>query len=119
MILCEIFLGLEYLLLDCKGYIAWGAIVTTLVVLIPLFMCFKSRNNKKRSRFKIEALEKELADKEREINVLEKELAGKKRGKFIKRWLFHRIIEEDCNWYRTHNHLVHKRTLNHLAKLAN
>ena len=25
---------------------------------------------------------------------------------------------DDCNWTRTHNHLVHKRTLNHLAKLA-
>ena len=24
----------------------------------------------------------------------------------------------DCNWTRTHNHLVRKRTLNHLAKLA-
>ena len=24
----------------------------------------------------------------------------------------------DCNWTRTRNHLVHKRTLNHLAKLA-
>ena len=24
----------------------------------------------------------------------------------------------DCNWTRTHNHLVLKRTLNHLAKLA-
>ena len=24
----------------------------------------------------------------------------------------------DCNWTRTHNHLVDKRTLNHLAKLA-
>ena len=24
----------------------------------------------------------------------------------------------DCNWTRTHNHLVHKRTLDHLAKLA-
>ena len=24
----------------------------------------------------------------------------------------------DCNWIRTHNHLGHKRTLNHLAKLA-
>ena len=22
----------------------------------------------------------------------------------------------DCNWTQTHNHLVHKRTLNHLAK---
>ena len=27
-------------------------------------------------------------------------------------------ILNDCNWTRTHNHLVHKRTLNHLAKLA-
>ena len=25
----------------------------------------------------------------------------------------------NCNWSRTHNHLVHKRTLNHLAKLIN
>ena len=24
----------------------------------------------------------------------------------------------DCNWTQTHNHLVHKRTLNYLAKLA-
>ena len=24
----------------------------------------------------------------------------------------------DCNWTRTHNHLVCKRTLNHLAKLV-
>ena len=24
----------------------------------------------------------------------------------------------DCNWIWTHNHLVHKQTLNHLAKLA-
>ena len=24
----------------------------------------------------------------------------------------------DCNWTRTQNHLVHKQTLNHLAKLA-
>ena len=24
----------------------------------------------------------------------------------------------DCNWNRTHNHLVHKRTLTHLAKLT-
>ena len=24
----------------------------------------------------------------------------------------------DCNWTRTHNHLVRKRTLNHLAKLT-
>ena len=28
-------------------------------------------------------------------------------------------VISDCNWTRTHNHLVHKRTLNHLAKLAN
>ena len=28
-----------------------------------------------------------------------------------------KIKNDDCNWIRTHNHLVHKRTLNHLAKL--
>ena len=28
-------------------------------------------------------------------------------------------INIDCNWTRIHNHLVHKRTLDHLAKLAN
>ena len=27
-------------------------------------------------------------------------------------------VLSDCNWTRTHNHLVHKRTLNYLAKLA-
>ena len=27
-------------------------------------------------------------------------------------------ILSDSNWTRTRNHLVHKRTLNHLAKLA-
>ena len=27
-------------------------------------------------------------------------------------------LMSDCNWTRTHNHLVHKRTLNHLAKLV-
>ena len=26
--------------------------------------------------------------------------------------------DRDCNWTRTHNHLVRKRTLNHLTKLA-
>ena len=31
------------------------------------------------------------------------------------KWFFMRI--NYCNWNRTHNHLVHKRTLNHLAKL--
>ena len=24
----------------------------------------------------------------------------------------------DCNWTRTHNHLIHKRTLIYLAKMA-
>ena len=27
-------------------------------------------------------------------------------------------VLSDCNWTQTHNHLVYKRTLNHLAKLA-
>ena len=27
------------------------------------------------------------------------------------------VYLHDCNWTRTHNHLVHKRTLNHIAKL--
>ena len=28
------------------------------------------------------------------------------------------LHESDCNWTRTHNHLVHKQTLNHLVSLA-
>ena len=28
-------------------------------------------------------------------------------------------MPSDCNWTRTQNHLVHKRTLNNLAKLTN
>ena len=31
---------------------------------------------------------------------------------------FQTAKQKDCYWTRTHNHLVHKRTLNHLAKLA-
>ena len=27
-----------------------------------------------------------------------------------------KLNKRDCNWTRTHNHLVRKRTLNHLAK---
>ena len=30
----------------------------------------------------------------------------------------HSFSISDCNWTRTQNHLVHKRTLIHLAKLA-
>ena len=29
-----------------------------------------------------------------------------------------KYVNHDCNWTRTQNHLVLKRTLNHLAKLA-
>ena len=29
-----------------------------------------------------------------------------------------RDFMNDCNWTRTYNHLVRKRTLNHLVKLA-
>ena len=34
-------------------------------------------------------------------------------------WCYRKQIDPfGCNWTRTHNHLVHKRTLNHLAKLT-
>ena len=34
-------------------------------------------------------------------------------------WNRHKIRSlSDCTWTQTHNHLVHKRTLNHFAKLA-
>ena len=26
-----------------------------------------------------------------------------------------KLENSDCNWIRTHNHLVHKRTLNHIS----
>ena len=31
-------------------------------------------------------------------------------------WKILKQLFNDCNWIRTHNHLVHKRTLNQLAK---
>ena len=37
---------------------------------------------------------------------------------FCKYLFVSNIIQCDCNWTRTHNHLVRKRTLNHLAKLG-
>ena len=30
----------------------------------------------------------------------------------------HQEASSDCNWTRTHNHLIRKQTLNYLAKLA-
>ena len=36
---------------------------------------------------------------------------------FFKNWRWHNTLS-DCNWTRNHHHLVHKRTLNHLAKLV-
>ena len=36
-------------------------------------------------------------------------------------FVFHRqhfVRSSDCNWTRTHNHLICKRTLNHLTKVA-
>ena len=42
------------------------------------------------------------------LNV--KELLARNRREFL--------ILSDCNGTRTHNHLIRKRTLNHLAKLA-
>ena len=35
----------------------------------------------------------------------------------VKELLARNLKLRDCNWTRTHNHLFHKRTLNHLAKL--
>ena len=34
------------------------------------------------------------------------------------KWKYKVKIPSDCNGTRTHNHLVHRRTLNHLARLA-
>ena len=36
----------------------------------------------------------------------------------ISLWIVTSAIISDCNWTRTHNHLVHKRTLDYLIKLA-
>ena len=42
------------------------------------------------------------------------EAPGLKLGKTLSNF---RSVRE-ANWIRTHNHLAHKRTLNHLAKLS-
>ena len=51
----------------------------------------------------------------KETSLTEKEML------FLVLWLYKeggfRCLS-DCNWTRIHNHLVHKRTFNHLAKLA-
>ena len=38
-------------------------------------------------------------------------------SKSISKKMHIKSFVSDCNWTRTHNYLVHKRTLNHLAKL--
>ena len=39
-------------------------------------------------------------------------------SKIIRKEYFKLVSLSDCNWTRTQNHLVLKRTLNHLAKLV-
>ena len=70
--------------LDCKGSIAWGAIVRPLAVLVLILICFGDQHIKNRKNLKIKAQEKELTGKEREIEKLEIELASKNRGKSVK-----------------------------------
>ena len=38
------------------------------------------------------------------------------RGRYVEYFAKSNLFLSDCNWSRTHNHLVHKRTLNYLAK---
>ena len=49
----------------------------------------------------------------KEVGVKKGNIAEKKEPRWKRR-----IETDDCNWTRTQNHLVLKRTLNHLAKLA-
>ena len=51
------------------------------------------------------------------VYIYDKSMTGS-RGISLDNFAGKKIIVCDCNWTRTHNHLVHKRTLNHLAKLA-
>ena len=71
--------------LDCKRCISWGATVTTLTVLLLVFIYFMHRRNEKRNNLKIKKMEKELNNKESDKKELEIELASKKHGKLI-RW---------------------------------
>ena len=75
---------LEYSFLDCKRL---KATVSILAVLFPLFIAFMYyfvyRRNKKQSNLKIQHLETELADKERDMRELEENLAHTEQGKFV------------------------------------
>ena len=55
-----------------------------------------------------------------ESGLLTKVIGETIENKRPKRWISSNTIRNinDCNWTRTQNHLVLKRTLNHLAKLA-
>ena len=44
-------------------------------------------------------------------------LVGGKSSK-LEKSVTNNVCLSDCNWTRTYNHLVHKQTLNHLAKLT-
>ena len=44
--------------------------------------------------------------------------SSRQEGKFHTHKVYVKTNTYDCNWTRTQNHLVLKRTLNHLAKLA-
>ena len=54
-----------------------------------------------------------LEDAKEPQNMFKPNLSKISKGRF-------KLKEQknDCNWTQIHNHLVRKRTLNHLAKLA-
>ena len=60
-----------------------------------------------------------LEDGEDDFKELAQELNKEEGlGEPVQQTLANILATSDCNWTRTQNHLVLKRTLNHLAKLA-
>ena len=73
----------------------------------------------KKARKRYQSLSKEEKEKKRQYGRERyKNLSHVEKNKLVEyRKKYHRM-RKYSNCSRTHNHLVHKRTLNHLAKLA-
>ena len=61
---------------------------------------------------------KQIDSEMKKVIFFSANLQTKKRENGVPLLVTYHPILNNCNWTRTHNHLVHKRTLNHLAKLA-
>ena len=95
--------------INCKSDISYMKVMDETLI----FRCFNCKRNYKKEINK-ELIERFASTYKFCNNDLNKFVMLLRKGVYP----YEYMDVSDCNWIQTHNHLVHKRTLNHLAKLA-